>query len=136
MIGCARLPAGDGVLVMRKVPLVSAVFSLPLLMALTTMAGAGDKKPPKPTPESTLYGTVSCSIPPPPPDPAKAGAQTPDSVQLCLARKGKVVIVDEVTRNGTPIENPDTVKGYEGHRVSMSGYMNGDSFHVISLRTI
>ena len=120
---------------MQKALTMSAVVSLPLLIALTA-AVAGGQTAPKPTQEVTIYGIVSCSIPPPPPDPAKAGAQIPDSVQLCLARHGKVVIIDEYTQKAVPIENPDTVKGYEGHRISTSGYMNGDSFHVISVRII
>ena len=130
------LPTPEKVLRMKKALASSAPVLLLFLVCLATASIAGDKKVQKPKTEDTLYGTVSCSVPAPPPDPAKAGAQTPDSVQLCLARRGKVVIVDDVTKNGIPIENPDTVKGYEGHRISSSGYMHGDSFHVISVRTL
>lgn len=114
---------------------LSTPVCLLLLVALTAYAAAGTK-PKKPEAEVTRYGTIGCSIPAPPPDPAKAGAQIQDTVDLCIARAGKVVIVDDVTKDLTPIENPQTVKGYEGKRVSTSGWMNGDNFHVISLRHI
>jgi hypothetical protein len=116
-----------------------------LLLMLLAAAIAGDKTTQKPT-EITLYGTVSCSIPPAPPPPPAAPPdptkpptpQVPDTVDLCLARRGQVVLVDDVTKNQTTIENPDPVKGYEGRRISTSGYMNGvgNSFHVVSVRRI
>jgi hypothetical protein len=124
---------------MRKTLILSAVVAT-LLLILVAAAVAADKKPT----ETTLYGTISCSVPPAPPpppvvppDPTKPPAPpVPDTVALCLARSGKVVIVDDVTKNLTPLENPDSVKGYEGRRASISGYMNGDSYHVISVRRI
>lgn len=122
-------------LIMQKALRLSVVACVLLLMALSPTAVAGSKTP-KPTAEVTLYGIISCSIPPPPPDPAKAGAQIPDSIDLCIARKGQVVLIDEATNHGIPIENPETVKGYEGKRVSTSGWMNGENFHLISLRHI
>jgi hypothetical protein len=73
----------------------------------------------------------------PPAAPAPGATQLPpDSIQQCLDRKGKVVILSEEDGKGIPIENPDPLRGHDGHRVSASGYMNGDSFHVISVRTI
>ena len=120
---------------MQKALRLSAVACLLLLLALSSTAVAGSK-PPKPTAEVTLYGIIGCSIPAPPPDPAKAGAQIQDSIDLCIARKGTVVLIDDVTKHAIPIENPETVKGYEGKRVSTSGWMNGDNFHLISLRHI
>jgi hypothetical protein len=46
------------------------------------------------------------------------------------------MIVEDGTQSSTAIENPEAVSDYEGHHVSISGYMNGDSFHVVSLRII
>jgi hypothetical protein len=132
LVRTVPLPYAEA-LIMDKALRLSAIACLLLLFALFAAAGS---KAPKPGAEVTRYGTISCSIPPPPPDPAKAGAQIQDTVDLCIARSGKVVIVDDVTKNLTPIENPETVKGYEGKRVSTSGWMNGDNFHVISLRHI
>jgi hypothetical protein len=128
---------------MRKAASLFAV--LPALLLILIAAATAADKTQKPT-EITLYGTVSCSIPPAPPpppvappDPTKPPAPpVPDTVDLCLARHGKVVLVDDVTKNQTPIQNPDPVKGYEGRRISTSGYMNDvdQSFHVISVRRI
>jgi hypothetical protein len=73
----------------------------------------------------------------PPAAPAPGATQRPtDSIQQCLDRRGKVVILSEEDGKGIPVENPDPLRGHEGHRVSASGYMNGDSFHVISVRII
>jgi hypothetical protein len=117
---------------MRKVTFIAVLVALLMLLAAT--AGAGHKKP-KEKSEDTLYGTIGCSIPPAPP--AKGAPPNPaDSIALCLTRKGKAVIVQDGGQDAIPIENPDAVGDQEGHRVSISGYMNGDSFHVISLRIL
>jgi hypothetical protein len=117
---------------MRRALGMSAAVVLTLLMLLVA-AGAREKK--KQKPEDTIYGTIGCSVPPAPPA-AGAPPNPADSIALCIARKGKAVIVQDGGQTATPIENPDAVGDYEGHRVSISGYMNGDSFHVVSLRII
>jgi hypothetical protein len=116
---------------MRKVTSIAVL--LILLMLLTATAGARRKKSKQS--EDTLYGTIGCSIPPAPPAPG-AQPNPADSIALCLARKGKAVIVQDGSQDAIPIENPDAVGDQEGHRVSISGYMNGESFHVISLRIL
>lgn len=116
--------------------------------------------------EETLLGTVSCmaaAAKAPTPAPAGNGA-TPGSgpnaatpavgingalpgpgtvapprintVRDCLANGGKVVIRPDAGHGDIPIENPEAIKGHEWHRVSISGYMNGSSFHIMSLRSI
>src|SRR5437016_624026 len=106
--------------------LMKCTFVVIVALAVLTMAAVAEdkskknKKDPKPIPEDTIYGTIACSVPAPPPDPIKAGAQTPDSNQLCVTRGGRVVIVDETNKNPVPIDNPDVVKEYLGHRVSTS----------------
>jgi hypothetical protein len=132
---------------MQRVLRISRAIVLISLMLLVAVAGAREKKKQKTKPEDTIFGTIGCSVPAPPPTPPPAlapGSPPPpprppvpaDSISLCLARKGKAVIVEDGTQNSTPIENPDAVSDYEGHRVSISGYMNGDAFHVVSLRII
>lgn len=117
---------------MQKAVLRSTALLLTLLMLLLA-ADAREKK--KQKPEDTVYGTVSCSIPQPPPLKG-APPNSADSIALCLGRHGTAVIIDDVTRLPLPIENPDTLEGYEGHRVSVSGFMNGQNFHVVSLRVL
>ena len=118
---------------MQKPLRVSAAVALTLLMLLSTASVARENK--KKKPENTIYGTIGCSVTPPAPAPG-APAKPTDSIALCLGRHGKAVIVDDDSRTAIPIENPDAVGGYEGHRVSISGYMNGESFHVVSLRIL
>ncbi len=108
--------------------------STALLMVLLSAAVARNKKTKK-QPEDTIYGTVTCTIAQPPPPPGTASAPR-DSVQLCLDRKGLVVIAPDGSKNGVTIDNPDAVKGYEGHHVSVSGYTKGDNFYIVSLRVI
>lgn len=103
-------------------------LSITLLVILAVAAFAG----PKPG-EATIDGTVSCSVAPPP----KVSPTGPsDTVQDCLDRGGAVVIVEDGKDHGIAIDNPNAVKGYEGRRVSVSGYRKGDSFHVVSMRII
>ncbi|MGA8490751.1 MAG: hypothetical protein WB711_10035 [Terriglobales bacterium] len=131
---------------MRKTLAMSTVAMLILLMLLAAVSGAREKKK-KETAETTIYGTIGCSVPAPPPPPPPVlppGSPPPppqppapaDSIDLCLARKGKAVIVEDGTQTSTALENPEAVRDYEGHRVSISGYMNGELFHVVSLRII
>jgi len=110
-----------------------AVFTT-LLTVLLPTAVAGNKKTKK-QPEDTIYGTVTCTVAQPPPPPGTASAPR-DSVQLCLDRKGLVVIAPDGSKNGVTIDNPDAVKGYEGHHVSVSGYTKGENFYIVSLRVI
>jgi hypothetical protein len=132
---------------MNKAALLSCVA---LLIALLTVgvAGAGKKEkiPPK---EETLYGPVSCTVatpksPTPTPGPngalpgpgANVVPQPINTVRDCLAKGGQVVIRPDGARADVPIENPELVKGHEWHRVSISGYLNGSFFHIMSLRSI
>jgi hypothetical protein len=120
---------------MRKIRVIGATTLTGFLLLIAVFAIAGDNKNKKPTPEDTLYGTITCSIPAPPPPPKATGTPA-DTVDLCLARKGLIMIINPDDRTSMAIENPDTVKGYEGHKISVSGYLNGATFHVVSLRIL
>lgn len=120
---------------MQKALMLSTAVLLALLTLLVATAGAREKKKYKEK-EDTIYGMIGCSIPPVAPAPGKP-PNPMDTTALCLARKGQAVIVQDGGQTATPIENPEAMGGeYEGHRVSLSGYMNGQSFHVISVRVL
>jgi len=119
---------------MPKVLLKRVAVSTALLMILLSAAVARDKRTKKPG-EDTVYGTVTCTVPLPPTAPGAAPAP-PDSVQQCLARKGLIVIAPDGSKNGLTVDNPDAVKGYEGHHVSVSGYTKGEAFYIVSVRVI
>jgi hypothetical protein len=123
----------EEVLFMPEGLLTRVAVSTALFMVLLTPAVARKKIRKKG--EDTIYGTVSCTVPLPPAAPGATPAP-PDSVQQCLGRKGTVVIAPDGNRNGVTVDNPDAVKGYEGHHVSVSGYSKGESFYVVSVRVI
>jgi hypothetical protein len=54
----------------------------------------------------------------------------------CLSHGGLVAIVPDGSKTPIIIDNPDVIKGHEWHRLSLSGYMKGAVFHIISVRVI
>lgn len=119
---------------MSKASITSITVLLTLLVLFVATADARRKKV-REKGEDTIYGTMACSVPPPAPAPG-APPNSADTVAMCLARHGQAVIIDDDAHTAIPIENPDAVGEHQGHRVSLSGYMNGESFHVISLRNL
>lgn len=142
---------------MIKITLSTCVALLAAIVAIG-VAQAGKKEKAKIT-EETVLGAVSCTVaaPKPPtlvPGPngvpqvaAPAGTTTgPTSsvvvpqpistVRDCLSKGGQVVIHPDGSRTELAIENPEMLKGHEWHRVSISGYLNGTLFHIMSLRRI
>ena|ERR1700693_5258319 len=117
----------------KVLPTRIAVFTA-LLMILPVAAVARKQKTKKPG-EDTIYGTVTCTVPVPPHAPGTP-APPPDSVKQCLDRKGLIVIAPDGNKNGVTVDNPDVVKGYEGHHVSVSGYTKGESFYIVSVRVL
>jgi len=80
----------------------------------------------------TIYGYISCSA-------CGAKGVAPghaECMQKCLAKGAKVVVVLDGDQRLLNIENPDSVTTYAAHRVALFGYMNADSFHVISVRIL
>jgi hypothetical protein len=80
----------------------------------------------------TLYGYVSdtkCA--------AKGATESHrDCMEQCLEKGAGVVLVTDGDHHIVAIDNPEAVKGHHAHRVALDGYMNGDSFHVTSVRII
>src|SRR4030081_3237326 len=52
----------------------------------------------------------------------------------CLAAGAKMVIVTDKDQKVLAVDNPDALKGPEGHHISVSGEMKGDSIHVESAK--
>jgi hypothetical protein len=119
---------------MPRAPMIRIAVSTALLMILPTAAVARKQKTKKPG-EDTIYGTVTCTVPLPP-HVQGAPMPPPDSVQQCLGRKGLIIIAPDGNKNGVTVDNPDAVKGYEGHHVSVSGYTKGESFYIVSVRVL
>jgi hypothetical protein len=106
---------------MKKALLACTILSSFVMVQLVSAAGG-----------QTLYGYVSCS---------KCGVKGAteshrDCMEKCLAKGASIVLVTDDDHHPVSIENPDAVSGHHGHHVALDGYMNGDVFHVISVRTL
>jgi hypothetical protein len=54
----------------------------------------------------------------------------------CLAAGAKMVIVTDNDQKILMVENPDALKGHEGHHIAASGTVKGDSIHVDSMKML
>lgn len=108
----------------------NALLACTLLSALLTVPWVSAAN------EQTLYGYVSCAK-------CEDAKVTSDShlacMQQCSAKGGEggdTVLVTDNDHQLVHLENPETVSGHYAHRVVLNGYMKGNVFHVISVRTI
>jgi hypothetical protein len=65
-----------------------------------------------------------------------ANARHAPNMTKYLGKGAKAVIVTDGDNKVVAVDNPDALKGHEGHHVSITGTMNGDSLHVDSLKMI
>jgi hypothetical protein len=108
---------------MKKVLMISAAVSV--LFFMVAMASAGDKS-------ATINGYVSDSMC------GAKGANTSHAACMtkCLGKGAKAVIVTDTDQKVVTIDNPDAVKGHEGHHVAATGEMTGDSIHIDSVKML
>jgi hypothetical protein len=108
---------------MKKV-LFSCV-ALSVLFFMVAIATAADK------PE-TVNGYVSDSM-----CGAKgASGSHAECMNKCLAKGAKAVIVTDGDQKVIAVDNPDALKGHEGHHVAATGTVTGNSIHVDSLKML
>lgn len=65
---------------------------------------------------------------------ANAGAEA--CTKKCLAAGAKMVIVTDKDQKVLAVDNPDALKGHEGHHIAASGTVKGDSIHVDSMKML
>jgi len=65
---------------------------------------------------------------------AHAGAE--ECTKKCLAAGAKMVVVTDGDQKVLMVENPDALKGHEGHHVAVTGSVKGDSIHVDSAKML
>ncbi len=65
---------------------------------------------------------------------AHAGAE--ECTKKCLAAGAKMVIVTDDDKKVIAVENPDALKGHEGHHVAVTGTMGKDSIKVESTKML
>ncbi|HVO80176.1 MAG TPA: hypothetical protein VMT28_05565 [Terriglobales bacterium] len=65
---------------------------------------------------------------------ATAGQE--ECTKKCLEKGAKMVVVTDGDEKVLTVENPDALKGHEGHHVAVTGHVNGDSIHVESAKML
>ena len=65
---------------------------------------------------------------------AHAGSE--DCTKKCLSAGAKMVIVTDGDQKVLAVENPDALKGHEGHHVAATGTMGKDSIKVASVKML
>jgi hypothetical protein len=65
---------------------------------------------------------------------ANAGGEA--CTKKCLAAGAKMVIVTDKDQKVLAIDNPDALKGHEGHHITATGAVKGDSIHVESVKML
>lgn len=107
---------------MKKVLLFLVVVSLVAFMV--TVAAAGSS--------STVNGWVAdsqCGV-------KGANASGEACTKKCLEKGAKMVVVTDSDQKVLMVDNPDALKGHEGHHVAVTGEVKGDSIHVDSAKML
>ena len=65
-----------------------------------------------------------------------ANAAAEACTKKCLAAGAKAVVVTDGDQKVLEVENPDAIKGHEGHHVAVTGHVDGDKIHVDSLKML
>ena len=65
---------------------------------------------------------------------ANAGAEA--CTKKCIAAGEKAVLVTDTDQKVLAVDNPDALKGHEGHHVAVTGHVDGDKIHVDSLKML
>lgn len=108
---------------MKKLVMIFAVLSV--LFFMIAVASAADKS-------ATINGYVTDSM-----CGAKgANADHAACMKKCLDKGAKAVIVTDGDQKIVAVDNPEALKGHEGHHVAATGTMTGDSMHIDSLKML
>jgi len=107
---------------MRNIVLL--LLASALIVSVASVAFAGDAQ--------TVNGWISDS---------KCGAKGANAeaaacTKKCLDAGASAVVVTDSDQQVLMIENPDAIKGHEGHHVAVTGHVDGDKIHVDSLKML
>jgi type 1 fimbria pilin len=108
---------------MKKVVISFAVVSVMFLMI--AVASAADKT-------TTVNGYVSdsnCGA-------KGANASHAACMTKCLGKGAKAVIVTDSDQKVVNVDNPDVLKGHEGHHVAVTGEITGDTIHIDNVKML
>jgi hypothetical protein len=65
-----------------------------------------------------------------------ANAKAEACTKKCIEAGEKMVVVTDKDQKVLSVENPDALKGHEGHHVAVTGHVTGDSVHVESVKML
>jgi len=65
-----------------------------------------------------------------------ANANAAACTKKCLDGGAKMVIVTDKDQKVLMVDNPDALKGHEGHHIAVTGSVKGDSIHVDSMKML
>jgi hypothetical protein len=61
-----------------------------------------------------------------------ASAEHAACTKKCLSKGAKLAVVTDGDNKVLTVDNPDALKGHEGHHVAVTGDVSGDTIHVDS----
>jgi hypothetical protein len=65
-----------------------------------------------------------------------ANAAAADCTKKCIAEGAKMVVVTDGDQKILTVDNPDALKGHEGHHVAVTGHVKADSVHVEAVKML
>ena len=65
-----------------------------------------------------------------------ANAKAAECTKKCLAAGAKMVVVTDGEQKVLTVTNPESLEGHEGHHVAVTGHVDGDSLHVMSVKML
>ena len=107
---------------MRKLLLVLVALCVAFMMI--SVAFAADA--------TTVNGYVSdskCGV-------KGANAKAAECTKKCIKEGAKMVVVTDGDQKVLMVDNPDALKGHEGHHMAITGTEKGDSIHVDSMKML
>jgi hypothetical protein len=70
---------------------------------------------------------------------AKGASSDPKAAECtkkCLKAGAKMVVVTDGDQKVLTVANPEKLEGHEGHHVAVTGHVEGDSLHVMSVQML
>ncbi|HTW60122.1 MAG TPA: hypothetical protein VMD99_18510 [Terriglobales bacterium] len=65
-----------------------------------------------------------------------ANASAEACTKKCLAAGAKMVVVTDGDDKVLTVDNPDALKGHEGHHVAVTGEVKGDTIHIANVKML
>jgi putative cell wall-binding protein len=65
-----------------------------------------------------------------------ANADGAACTKKCIKAGASAVIVTDKDQKILTVDNPDAIKGHEGHHVAVTGHVDGDKIHVDNLNML